>query len=184
MRNVFLAPSLAVLLLVSAQASDPSEEGVLNCKMKGIDGKEVALAQYQGKVVLVVNVASLCGFTPQYQGLEALYEKYKDKGLVVLGFPCNQFGAQEPGTEAEIVKFCSSKYNVTFPMFSKVDVNGPRACDLYKTLKSKASPPGDIKWNFEKFLINRQGEVVARFGSKVKPEGSELEKAIEAELGK
>jgi glutathione peroxidase len=159
---------------------------VLNHKVKSIKGEEVDLSKkYQGKVLLVVNVASRCGATPQYKQLESLNEKYKDKGLAVLGFPCNQFGAQEPGTEEDIVKFCQSKYNVTFDMFAKIDVNGPEASPVYKSLKS--SDPkfaDDIKWNFEKFLIGRDGDVIARFPTGTKPDAPEVIKAIEAELAK
>lgn len=160
---------------------------VLNHKVKSIKGEEVDLSKYQGKVVLVVNVASKCGATPQYKQLESLNDKYKDKGLAVLGFPCNQFGGQEPGTEEEIVKFCKSTYDVSFDMFAKVDVNGPDASPVYKTLTSKESDPkfaGDIKWNFEKFLIGRNGEIVARFPTRTSPDAPEVIKAIEGELAK
>ena len=155
----------------------------LNFTMNGIDGKLVQLSKYQGNVVLMVNVASACGYTPQYKGLEALYEKYQSKGFAVLGFPCNQFGAQEPGTNEEIKQFCSSKYNVTFPMFDKIDVNGPNRHPLYTTLAGKDSPyPGDIKWNFNKFLISSDGKIIKRFDSKVAPDSPELTQAIEAAL--
>ncbi len=159
----------------------------LNFKAKNIDGKEVDLSQYKGKVVLVVNVASQCGYTPQYEGLESLYKAHKDEGLVVLGFPCNQFGAQEPGTEADIKKFCSSNYHVDFDMFAKVDVNGPKAHPLYKYLTSEETNKnfaGKIGWNFEKFLIGRNGEVVARFKPGIAPESEELVSVVEKELGK
>ena len=141
-----------------------------------IGGKPVNLDQYKGKVVLVVNTASKCGFTPQYKGLEALYRKYKDQGLEVLGFPCNQFGAQEPGSEQEIATFCETNYDVTFPMFRKVDVNGDSAAPLYKFLKS--AKPGllgteAIKWNFTKFLVDRSGKVVERFAPNDTPESIE-----------
>ena len=145
-----------------------------------IGGKPVNLDQYKGKVVLVVNTASKCGFTPQYKGLEALYRKYKDQGLEVLGFPCNQFGAQEPGSEQEIATFCETNYDVTFPMFRKVDVNGDSAAPLYKFLKS--AKPGllgteAIKWNFTKFLVDRSGKVVERFAPNDTPESIEREVA-------
>jgi glutathione peroxidase len=155
--------------------------------MKAIDGKEVDLAQYKGKVVLMVNVASKCGLTPQYEGLEALYEKYKDKGVVVLGFPCNQFGAQEPGTEAEIAEFCAKDYGVKFPLFSKIEVNGAGAAPLYKTLTATQTMPkgkGAISWNFEKFLIGKKGAVAARFAPGTEPDAKDLVAAIEAELAK
>jgi glutathione peroxidase len=141
--------------------------------VKTIDGASQSLAAYRGKTLLVVNVASKCGFTPQYTGLEALYRKHKDQGLVVLGFPCNQFGSQEPGTEAEIQEFCATTYDVTFPLFAKIDVNGPGTHPLYELLKS--ARPGllgteGIKWNFTKFLVNGRGEVVARYAPSDTPE--------------
>lgn len=163
------------------------EAGLLSHKMNSLAGKPVDLSQYQGKVVLIVNVASKCGYTPQYEGLQQLSTKYKDKGLVVLGFPCNQFGKQEPGTAQEIADFCKQSYGVTFDMFEKIDVNGKNAAPLYKQLTSKAvSPkdPGDVKWNFEKFLIGRDGKVAGRFRSKTEPMSDELVKAIDAELAK
>ncbi len=151
--------------------------------VRTIDGEDTTLDAYKGKVLLIVNVASKCGFTPQYEGLEALYEEYADRGFAVLGFPCNQFGHQEPGTEADIKSFCSLTYDVSFPMFAKVDVNGPDAHPLYQELK--ASQKGvlgseGIKWNFTKFLVDRDGSVVGRFGSMDKPES--LKKKIEALL--
>lgn len=165
------------------QAKDDVPVGdALAFDAKTIDGADTSLGEYQGKVVLVVNVASKCGLTPQYEGLEALYQKYKDKGLVVLGFPCNQFGGQEPGSEAEIKEFCSSKYDVTFPMFSKIEVNGDGAAPLYKYLTSQSTQPvgsGDISWNFEKFLIGRDGQLLARFSPRTKPSDAELVSAIE-----
>lgn len=150
-----------------------------------IDGSEQALSTYRDKAVLVVNVASKCGFTPQYAGLEQLYEQYRDRGLVVLGFPCNQFGEQEPGTETEIAAFCDLNYHVTFPMFAKIVVNGRGAHPLYQWLKRKA--PGllglqAIPWNFTKFLVDRTGTKVTRFGSDVEP--ADLAKPIEALLGR
>ena len=152
--------------------------------LKDIDGKDATLKPYQGKVILVVNVASQCGFTPQYAGLEALYKKYKDQGLVVCGFPCNQFGHQEPGSDAEIKQFCTSEFNVTFPMYSKIEVNGKNRHPLYVQLAGQDSPfAGDIKWNFTKFLIGRDGKILNRFDSRVKPNSEEMTKAIEAALG-
>jgi glutathione peroxidase len=151
--------------------------------VKDIDGKDTTLGAYKGKVLLIVNVASKCGYTPQYQGLETVYEKYKGKGLTVLGFPCNQFGQQEPGTNEEIKQFCSSKYNVTFPMFDKIDVNGPNRHPLYVALAGDQSPyPGNIKWNFSKFLIGRDGKIIKRFDSKAAPESPEVIAAVEAAL--
>ena len=148
-----------------------------------IDGRDEALAAYKGKVVLMVNVASRCGFTPQYEGLQALYDAYGDKGFAVLGFPCNQFGAQEPGDEASIASFCSTTYGVTFPMFAKVDVNGADAHPVWRFLKSeKKGLAGSeaIKWNFTKFLVDRDGQVVARFGPQDSP--AMLARRVEALL--
>lgn len=159
----------------------------LNFTMDSIDGKPVKLSKYAGKVVLMVNVASKCGLTPQYEELEALHEKYHDKGLAVLGFPANEFGKQEPGSNEEITEFCKKNYGVEFDMFSKVVVKGDDKCDLYKFLTSKEKNGkfgGDISWNFEKFLVNKKGEVVARFEPRTKPDAPEVIKAIEAELAK
>lgn len=151
--------------------------------VKDIDHKDTSLGAHQGKVLLIVNVASKCGFTPQYKALEAVYEKYKDKGLVILGFPCNQFGSQEPGSNEEIKLFCSSKYNVTFPLFDKIDVNGPNRNPLYVALAGSGSPfPGDIKWNFTKFLIGRDGTILNRFPSQTTPDSPEVITAIETAL--
>ena len=147
--------------------------------LNSIDGKPAPLSAYQGKVVLIVNVASRCGFTPQYAGLEALYEKYKDRGFVILGFPANNFGAQEPGTNEEIKTFCSSKYNVTFPMYSKISVKGDDKAPLYQFLTATG---GEIQWNFTKFLVDKSGKVVARFEPKVTPESPEVAEAIEKAL--
>ena len=153
--------------------------------MKDIDGKDTSLAQYRGKVLLLVNVASRCGFTPQYEGLEKVYLKYKDRGLVILGFPANNFMGQEPGTNEEIKSFCSLKYNVTFPMFSKISVKGDDIHPLYKYLTDKQSDPqfgGDVKWNFNKFLVGRDGKIIGRFEPAVKPESAEVTQAIEKAL--
>ena len=181
-----LAACLFVGFVVSTATHCVSAEEkgskVLDHKMKSINGKEVNLAdKYKGQVLLVVNVASKCGATPQYKQLEGLQDKYHDKGLAVVGFPCNQFGGQEPGTEEEIVKFCKSTYDVSFDLYSKVDVNGENAAPLYKQLTAKDGP---IKWNFEKFVIGRNGEVVARFPTKTAPDAPEVVKAIETELAK
>jgi glutathione peroxidase len=151
--------------------------------VKDIDGKDTTLGAYKGKVLLIVNVASKCGLTPQYKALEAVHEKYKDKGFTVLGFPCNQFAGQEPGSNQEIKVFCSTKYNVTFPLFDKIDVNGDKRHPLYVKLAGKESPfPGDIKWNFGKFLIGRDGKILKRFEPKTTPDDSEVIAAIEAAL--
>ncbi len=153
--------------------------------MKDIDGKDVALAKFQGKVLLIVNTASQCGHTPQYKGLQEIYQKYKDQGFEVLAFPANQFGCQEPGTDEQIKQFCSSNYNVSFPLFSKIVVKGKEIDPLYDFLTSEATDPkhaGPITWNFAKFLVNRKGEVVARFQPGEKPESGELISAIEKAL--
>lgn len=150
-----------------------------------LDGKPASLGDYRGKALLVVNVASRCGLTPHYTGLEKLYRAHRDEGLVLLGFPSNQFGAQEPGTAEEIQAFCSSKYDVTFPLFSKIDVNGERRAPLYAELTSaptKPVGPGDISWNFEKFVIDRRGEVIARFAPPTKPEDPALLSALATAL--
>ncbi|MEW6702080.1 MAG: glutathione peroxidase [Bacteroidota bacterium] len=151
--------------------------------VKDIDGKDVKLADYKGKVLLIVNVASKCGFTPQYTGLETIYNKYKEKGFEILAFPCNDFGGQEPGTNEEIKEFCKTKFNVTFKLFDKVKVLGNEKSPLYaRLINNSVTEKGDIKWNFEKFLIDRNGNIVARFRSKVTPESEELTQTIEKEL--
>jgi glutathione peroxidase len=171
------------IALLAVQFAAHAEDSIYDIKLKDIDGKDTTLAAYKGKAVLIVNVASKCGYTKQYAGLQALYEKYKDKGLVVLGFPCNQFGRQEPGTNQEIKEFCSSKFSVTFPLFDKIEVNGADRHPLYTRLAGKDSPfPGDIKWNFNKFLVGKDGKILNRFESKVKPEDEELIKAVETAL--
>jgi glutathione peroxidase len=149
--------------------------------LPSIDGKPAPLASFRGKVILMVNVASRCGFTPQYSALEALYEKYKDNGFVILGFPANNFGGQEPGTNEEIKTFCSTKYSVTFPLYAKISVKGEDQTPLYQYLTKEANPSvaGDIKWNFTKFLVDRSGRVVQRFESPVKPDSPEVISAIE-----
>ncbi|MEX2188572.1 MAG: glutathione peroxidase [Pirellulales bacterium] len=155
--------------------------------MTTLDGKDVDLAKYKGKVVIIVNVASRCGNTPQYEQLQSLHAKYGQQGLAILGFPANEFGKQEPGTNAEIAEFCTKNYGVEFDMFAKVVVKGEGQCDLYKFLTSKETNPkfaGDITWNFEKFLIGRDGQVKARFSPRTKPDAEEVIKAIEAELAK
>jgi glutathione peroxidase len=189
---VGLVAGLLLLAPVFAHAEDKAKGGkkvapALNFKMKALDGKDVDLSKYQGKVVLLVNVASKCGNTPQYKGLQELYEKYGKEGFVVIGVPANEFGGQEPGTDAEIAKFCTSKYNVTFPMMSKVVVKGDGICPLYKYLTDKETDPkfaGQIKWNFEKFLLSKDGEIVKRFEPRTKPESEKVVQAIEKELKK
>jgi len=166
-------------------AAAPKEKSVLEFTMKDIDGKDVKLSKYKGNVIMFVNTASKCGYTPQYEGLEKIYEKYKDKGFVILGFPANNFGAQEPGTESEIKEFCTLKYHVSFPMFSKISVKGDDQHPLYGFLTNKESDPdfaGDITWNFNKFLVDKSGKVVARFSSKDTPESETVTAAIEKYL--
>ena len=168
-------------------ASSPGDKmnSIYDFSLKDIDRKEVNLSQYRGKVVLVVNVASRCGYTPQYEGLQKIYTKYKDRGFVILGFPANNFMSQEPGTDEEIKTFCSTKYNVTFPIFSKISVKGDDIHPLYKYLTSKETNPefgGDIKWNFSKFLVDKSGKIIARFEPKVTPESDPVIQAIEKAL--
>jgi glutathione peroxidase len=172
---------------VAAEKGTTKESPVLGQTMETLSGQKADLAKYEGKVLLIVNVASQCGATPQYEPLQEVYDKYKGQGLVVLGFPCNQFGAQEPGTSEEIASFCKENYGVGFPMFAKIDVNGPDAAPLYKHLTSKEAVPDDagpVKWNFEKFLIGRDGKVVARFRTPVRPDDPKVIAAIERELAK
>jgi glutathione peroxidase len=179
MRKFFLLAAAMLLPIFSMKAAD----SIYNVPLKDIDGKATTLSPYKGQVILIVNVASHCGFTPQYTALEALYQKYKSQGLVVCGFPCNQFGGQEPGTDTEIKQFCTSKYDVSFPMFDKLEVNGANRHPLYVLLAGNDSPfPGDIHWNFTKFLIGRDGKIVNRFDSAVKPGSDEVTKAVETAL--
>jgi glutathione peroxidase len=181
---------VALLFLTPCFALEKEEKkvsGPLEFKMKGIDGKEVDLSQYKGKVVLLVNVASRCGYTKQYEGLQKLFKDHEKEGLVIIGVPANEFGKQEPGTDKEIAEFCSSKYSVTFPMLSKVVVKGEGICPLYAYLTAKETNPtfaGVIGWNFEKFLISKEGKVVGRYKSAVEPNSKELIDAIVAELKK
>ncbi len=158
--------------------------GIHSYKVKTIDGQEVPLSNYKGKTLLIVNTASKCGYTKQYDGLEALYAKYKSKGLVVMGFPSNDFGGQEPGTDTEIKKFCQTKFKVDFPMFSKGPVKGPGKQPLFEALTATAPETGEIKWNFEKFLVSPEGKVIQRWDSKVTPEDPILVQSIEANLPK
>ncbi len=175
-------PTLLATLLLATLVNAPAAS-LYDVPLKDIDGNVATLAPFKGKVMLIVNVASKCGFTPQYDALEKLSTTYKDKGLVVLGFPCNQFGQQEPGTNAEIKQFCSLTYGVNFPMFDKIEVNGPGRHPLYGLLAGDSSPfPGNIGWNFTKFLIGRDGRILHRFDSKVKPDSPEMTAAIEAAL--
>ena len=178
---ILLCLTFFVLSTINAKEKK-STDTFYQFKAKSLEGKEISMKEYKGKVVLVVNTASKCGFTPQYEGLEALYKKFKDKGLVILGFPCNQFGGQEPGDATEISNSCSLKYGVSFPMFSKIEVNGNNAHPLYKFLKTQL--PGtlgnEIKWNFTKFLLDRNGKPIQRYGSTTKPENitEDIEKLL------
>jgi glutathione peroxidase len=172
---------LGALLMTTAFAASSVHEFTLNA----LNGTPTPLASYKGKVMLIVNVASQCGYTYQYEGLQALYVKYKDRGLVVAGFPANNFGGQEPGSDAEIGAFCKSKFGVTFPMFSKISVAGKDKAPLYQFLTDKTANPktgGEIPWNFTKYLVDRNGKVLARFDAPVEPESKELTSAIEAGL--
>jgi glutathione peroxidase len=182
----FLPPmKLITTLALAAFTAVASAAGLYDIPLKDIDGKDTSLKAYEGKVLLIVNVASKCGNTKQYKELQALHEKFKDEGLVVMGFPSNDFGGQEPGTNAEIKEFCSTKYNVTFPMFDKVAVKGPDKAPLYQALSGPDSPfPGDVKWNFGKFLVGRDGKIVARFEPKMKPDDAKVVEAIEGALKK
>jgi glutathione peroxidase len=176
---LFLAAVLGGVAGSAAGATAP----IYNVTAKGIDGTAVKLDAFRGKVLLIVNVASECGYTPQYEGLQALFAKYRERGLVVLGFPCNQFGGQEPGTAAEIKAFCSTTFRVTFPLFEKIEVNGAGRHPFYAILAGKGSPaPGDVKWNFEKFLVGRDGTVLKRFDAGTEPDAAELVAAVEKAL--
>ncbi len=183
MKRLSLLSALGALALLLPLSAAPSGESLYDLPLKDIDGKETSLKPYKGEVMLIVNVASKCGNTPQYAALEKDYEKYKDKGFVVLGFPCNQFMSQEPGNDAQIKQFCTETYGVVFPMFDKLNVNGADRSPLYTQLAGAGSPfPGDIKWNFTKFLVGRDGNILARFEPKQKPDDPEVVKAIEAAL--
>lgn len=169
-----------------APATQPAKSA-LDFTVNDIDGHPVDLSRYRGQVVLIVNVASKCGNTPQYEQLEAIYQKYKDRGLVILGFPANNFGQQEPGTNEQIKEFCQSTYDVKFPMFSKISVKGDDIAPLYRFLIDQPTAPqpkGDITWNFEKFLLGRDGQVIARFSPKTQPDDPMVVKAVEMELDK
>jgi len=177
---------LAGVLILTMAATAYAASNIYDFTLPLLNGKAAPLADYKGKVVLVVNVASRCGFTPQYSALESIYEKYKDQGFIIIGFPANNFANQEPGTNEEIAKFCSGKYNVTFPVYGKVSVKGDDQTPLYAFLTKDANPAvsGDIKWNFTKFLVDRKGNVVQRFEPATTPDSPEVIAAIEAELKK
>jgi glutathione peroxidase len=179
MKHILVTLMLAATAALGAENQKPLKD----VPLKDIDGKETSLKAYSGKVLLVVNVASKCGNTPQYKDLEAVYEKYKDRGLVVMGFPCNDFGGQEPGTNEEVKTFCTTKYNVSFPMFDKVQVKGEPKHPLYEALTGKkGSFPGDVKWNFGKFLIGRDGKPIMRIEPKTKVDDPNVVAAIEQAL--
>ena len=176
---------LLLCLLIGAVAVMAEGKNVYDFTLNSIDGQPAPLAAYKGKVVLLVNVASRCGFTPQYTALESIYEKYKDRGFVIVGIPANNFGGQEPGTNAEIKTFCASKYNVTFPMMAKVSVKGEDTTPLYQFLTDKTAHPetgGEIKWNFTKFLVGPDGRVITRFEPEVTPDAPQVTSAIEKAL--
>ena len=178
---VFHSPAHAI----KPNKGDKMSNNISQITVKDIDGKQVSLSDYKGKVLLIVNVASYCGYTKQYSGLEDIYKKYKNKGFEILAFPCNQFGEQEPGTNEEIKNFCSSKFDVTFRLFDKIDVNGKDKSPLYALLTDNdVTGKGDIKWNFEKFLIDKNGNIVERFLSAVEPTSDKLISALEKELSK
>lgn len=180
MKLLTLASTL--LLAVALSAAD-APKSVYDVPLKDIDGKDTSLKAYQGKVMLIVNVASKCGKTPQYAQLEQLNQDFQKDGLAVLGFPCNDFGGQEPGSNTDIKEFCSSKYKVTFPMFDKLKVKGPEKHELYQVLTGPQSPfPGDVKWNFGKFLVSRDGKILKRFEPSVKPDAPEVVTAIKEAL--
>jgi glutathione peroxidase len=180
-----ITSSIAFTLIVALTLTMPALAAtqLSSIPLKDINQKETSLKDYQGKVLLVVNVASKCGYTPQYSSLEGVHRKFKDQGFSVLGFPCNDFGAQEPGTNEEIKTFCSTKYDVTFPLFDKLHVKGPEQHPFYAALTGKDAPfPGDVKWNFGKFLIGRDGKILKRWDSGAKPDSKEVNAAIEAAL--
>jgi glutathione peroxidase len=174
---------LAALLTVGCTAMTNAAPNLYDIKVKDIESKDTTIGAYKGKVLLIVNVASKCGYTPQYMPLEALYQRFKNIGFEILAFPCNDFGGQEPGTLKEIKEFCTDNYSVTFPLFDKVHAKGAQQHPLYAALTGKESPfPGDIKWNFTKFLVSRDGRILKRFESKVSPDDPEVVKAVEAAL--
>lgn len=182
---VLLIISVAAVCVGAVKSAPKKVAPVLNFTIDNIDGKPVNLSTFQGDVIMIVNVASLCRYTPQYAGLQKLYDKYKGRGFTILAFPANDFGEQEPGTNPEIKIFCETRYHVTFPLLSKITVKGPGQHPLYRFLTSKTTDPkfgGDIEWNFTKFLINRRGEIVGRFASSTDPQNTQVTAAIEREL--
>jgi glutathione peroxidase len=187
--SILLCAALVLAVSKTGNGSEPSAnpKSVLDFTMKNIDGKDVSLKSYKGKVLLIVNTASKCGYTPQYEGLQKIYDKYKDQGFVILGFPANNFGAQEPGSNEEIKDFCTMKFKVSFPMFAKISVKGEDIHPLYAFLTNKETNPefgGDIPWNFSKFLADRDGNIIARFSPKDAPESEKVVQAVEGALAK
>jgi glutathione peroxidase len=192
MKKILVSIAVGALVLgaytiygTAAQAvaeKDKTDSPIYSLTMKRLDGKPESLGDYKGKVLLIVNTASKCGFTPQYAGLQKIYDTYKDKGFVVLGFPANNFLGQEPGTDGEIATFCESRFHVTFPMFSKISVKGDDIAPLYDYLTNKSPVAGDVKWNFQKYLIDRKGRVIAKFHPRVEPTDERVIKAIEEAL--
>jgi glutathione peroxidase len=194
-KSLFLSMSLLLTFSSVAEAKTSSNDdkyifyktytNIGNLEVKDINNKTIKFSSYKGKVLLIVNVASQCGYTPQYEGLEKTYKKYKSKGFEILGFPCNDFGNQEPSGNQQILKFCKKNYGITFKLFDKVKVLGNKKSPLYnKLINAQSIVNGDVEWNFEKFLISKDGKVVKRFKSSISPESKELTKAIEAELNK
>lgn len=177
-----MVTTLAIASLLAMKVGNPSAGSIYDFTMNNIDGKPTSLKKFRGKALLVVNVASKCGNTPQYEQLEAIYKKYEKKGLVVLGFPANNFGGQEPGSNEEIKTFCTSKYDVTFPMFSKISVKGEDIAPLYKWLLAQSNSTTDVDWNFAKFLVGKNGTTVQRFSARTKPDDPQVVAAIEAAL--
>jgi glutathione peroxidase len=186
--KLFTSVALIVSSSINAKLNEKGGEksdNINDIVVKDMNGKDVKLSEYNGKVLLIVNVASECGFTKQYSGLEKIYEKYKDKGFEILAFPCNDFGGQEPGTNEEIKNFCTTKFNVSFRIFDKIKILGKEKSSLYKRLTDNAvTKSGEVKWNFEKFLISKEGKIIARFVSIVTPESDEIANAVQAELNK
>lgn len=183
MKTLILLTIISFALATSVEDSS-NADSVYEFEMENIDGEDTSLSNYEGKVLLIVNTASECGYTPQYEGLQAIYEEYRDRGFAVLGFPANNFGGQEPGTDEEIKQFCKVNYDVSFPMFSKISVKGEDQHPLFRYLTNAENPDftGEIKWNFEKFLIDKNGNLIHRFRSPVKPNSGKITGAIETAL--
>lgn len=185
-KYIFLIITILLTInLASDRKGEPMPNNIYDVTVKDMSGNDVSLSKYEGKVLLIVNVASECGYTPQYEGLQKLYEAYKDKGFEILAFPCNDFGGQEPGSNEQIKEFCTSTFGVSFQLFDKIKVLGDEREPLYeKLINNPTTEQGDVKWNFEKFLISKSGDIVARFRTKVEPMSDEVVKAVEEELAK